>query len=102
VYSINPYLFASEMADRSAQLFCPNPEGDAKASVAAYAAMINPSKTVGDGADLARLLLELIENKHSQYSSGACIAVAGKEHWPVSEVPARFAAATAEPAATAE
>jgi hypothetical protein len=104
VYGINPYLFESEMANRGATFFCPNPEGDAAVSMAAYAALVNPSKTVGDGADIARFLLELIENKHGQYSSGANIAVEGKgKHWPASEVPARFAAAmAAESAATAE
>eukprot|EP00045_Choanoeca_perplexa_P001355 m.19080 g.19080 ORF g.19080 m.19080 type:complete len:284 (+) comp10894_c0_seq1:548-1399(+) len=100
VFGVNPYVFASEMGARAADIMVPKLDGGDSDpdALAKYAAMVNPSQTVGTGDQIASLLLELIAGKHAEvYPSGSNIAVdAGPVHFPLTEVPAKFAAAMAK------
>eukprot|EP00730_Choanoeca_flexa_P012028 TRINITY_DN3056_c0_g1_i1.p1 TRINITY_DN3056_c0_g1~~TRINITY_DN3056_c0_g1_i1.p1 ORF type:complete len:283 (+),score=78.88 TRINITY_DN3056_c0_g1_i1:40-849(+) len=91
VYTINPYVFKSEMSARGADLMT-------NSDLDAFARMFNPSGQVGKGSEVGEFLLELIEGKHDdKYQSGANIALdAGKVNFPVSEALAKAAAKQAE------
>jgi 3-oxoacyl-[acyl-carrier protein] reductase len=94
VYSINPFVFESELSDLAAH-----------GAADAVAAMINPTGKIGKGSDLGRFLIDLIQGAlASKYASGATIAVdSGNANWPLSEavdaINAKAAAAAAQTAA---
>ncbi|KAL6071631.1 Glucose 1-dehydrogenase [Balamuthia mandrillaris] len=94
VFSINPFAFESELTDKaSKQIF-----GEER--VEELAAAFNPSGRAGKGSEIGGFVVELFSGQHDgQYESGANIAIdAGKDHYPVAEVPSRIAAArTATP-----
>jgi NAD(P)-dependent dehydrogenase (short-subunit alcohol dehydrogenase family) len=76
VVSINPALYASEMADR----FFGNDE-DVKTAVAK---MLNPSQRVGKAEELAPIVLDFMVGK-LPYKSGDAIACDADTHFPLEE-----------------
>eukprot|EP00052_Salpingoeca_macrocollata_P009501 m.74893 g.74893 ORF g.74893 m.74893 type:complete len:286 (-) comp17132_c0_seq2:133-990(-) len=94
VYTINPYVFVSEMSARAGESFPGGADSMAKS--------LNPSNKAGTGSEIGEFVLELLAGQHSsQYSSGANIAIdAGKAHFPVAEVPAKAQAKAAAAAAS--
>ena len=87
VYTINPYVFESEMGARVSSAAT----GDA-ANVAALAQAFNPSGRVGSPADIAAVFEKLVLGQ-LPYASGANIAVdAGASHFDMAEAPAKAAA----------
>ncbi|KAL6071605.1 Gluconate 5-dehydrogenase [Balamuthia mandrillaris] len=88
VFSINPYLFESELSLRAAKALGP---GESPLTVAAAH---NPSGRPGKGGEIGEFLVELFVGRHDgRYESGANIAIdAGKDHFPVAEVLVKAAA----------
>jgi NAD(P)-dependent dehydrogenase (short-subunit alcohol dehydrogenase family) len=77
VVTINPALYASEMADR----FFGNDE-DVKSGVAKF---FNPSQRVGKAEELAPTLRDFMAGKLPEYQSGDAIACDADTHFPLAE-----------------
>ncbi len=77
VLTVNPYVFASEMADRVSSM--------ASTSVSAFASMVNPSQQLGTPEQLGELVVKLLTGQLPQYASGANVAVDADTHFPVLE-----------------
>jgi NAD(P)-dependent dehydrogenase (short-subunit alcohol dehydrogenase family) len=93
VFSVNPFLFESEMVDRSVG---PGNGG-------ALAAKLNISGKIGKGSDLGKFLVDLIRGSlASKYASGSSIAVDfGNANWLLSDAVAASAAKAAKAAKAA-
>jgi NAD(P)-dependent dehydrogenase (short-subunit alcohol dehydrogenase family) len=89
VYSINPYVFESEM---SHGLSGGHPQG--------FADQMNPSGKLGNPTFIAQLIEDLATGK-ATYPSGTNISVDADEHYPLAQVHAKVGAAAPKKAAAA-
>jgi NAD(P)-dependent dehydrogenase (short-subunit alcohol dehydrogenase family) len=84
VFSINPYVFDSEMS-----------QGASGGHADGMAAQMNPSGKLGNPAFIAQLIEELATGK-TVYATGTNISIDSNEHYPVAQVIGKVAAAAAK------
>ena len=90
VVTINPTLYATEMADRFV-----GGNADMQAN---FAKMVNPSQRVGQASELAALVKDFIHGD-LPYKSGDNIGLDADTHFPLKEYFPRMEAATASSSA---
>jgi NAD(P)-dependent dehydrogenase (short-subunit alcohol dehydrogenase family) len=84
VFSINPYVFDSEMS-----------QGASGGHADGMAAQMNPSGKLGNPAFIAQLIEELATGK-TVYATGTNISIDSNEHYPVAQILGKVAAAAAK------